>query len=71
MVPLQRPDELHVPNLSWVQNTPSYEEMSNEIGIPTMITWSYDANEVAVEGSWDNFKTRLEVFVINFLAAKK
>ncbi|KAF5775222.1 putative AMP-activated kinase, glycogen-binding protein [Helianthus annuus] len=23
-----------------------------------MITWSYDGKEVAVEGSWDNWKTR-------------
>ncbi|KAJ9566312.1 hypothetical protein OSB04_002278 [Centaurea solstitialis] len=38
-----------------------YEEMSGEQqGIPTMITWSYDAKEVAVQGSWDNWKSRMD-----------
>ncbi|KAK2652701.1 hypothetical protein Ddye_012557 [Dipteronia dyeriana] len=59
VVPLQRPDEMHTPSLSWMQNSSSYEDMSNEIGIPTMITWCYDAKEVAVEGSWDNWKARI------------
>ena len=35
-----------------------HDDMYYEQGIPTMITWSYDGNEVAVEGSWDNWKTR-------------
>ncbi|KAK8294388.1 hypothetical protein V6Z12_D06G254000 [Gossypium hirsutum] len=30
-----------------------------EKGIPTMITWGYGGKEVAVEGSWDNWKTRI------------
>ncbi|TXG69772.1 hypothetical protein EZV62_004707 [Acer yangbiense] len=59
VVPLQRPDEMHNPSHLWMQNSSSYEDMSNEIGIPTMITWCYDAMEVAVEGSWDNWKTRI------------
>ncbi|KAI9159866.1 hypothetical protein LWI28_002689 [Acer negundo] len=59
VVPLQRPDEMHTPSHLWMQNSSSYEDMSNEIGIPTMITWCYDAMEVAVEGSWDNWKTRI------------
>ncbi|XP_050374349.1 SNF1-related protein kinase regulatory subunit beta-1 isoform X2 [Argentina anserina] len=29
-----------------------------EQGIPTMITWNYDGNNLAVEGSWDNWKSR-------------
>ncbi|GER40706.1 5'-AMP-activated protein kinase beta-2 subunit protein [Striga asiatica] len=29
-----------------------------EKGIPTIITWSFGGNNVAVEGSWDNWKTR-------------
>ncbi|GAU38981.1 hypothetical protein TSUD_378570 [Trifolium subterraneum] len=59
VVPLQRPDEMQVPNPSWMQTTSGYEDMFSEVGIPTMITWSYDGKEVAVEGSWDNWKTRL------------
>ncbi|KAG6743492.1 hypothetical protein POTOM_052188 [Populus tomentosa] len=59
VVPLQRPDEIQVPSHSWMQNSLGYEEMCNEQGIPTMITWIYGGNEVAVEGSWDGWKTRM------------
>ncbi|KAK1395442.1 SNF1-related protein kinase regulatory subunit beta-2 [Heracleum sosnowskyi] len=58
VVPLQRPDEINIPTPSWMQTTSGIEDMSNEQGIPTMITWSYDAKEVFVEGSWDDWKTR-------------
>ncbi|XP_076934779.1 SNF1-related protein kinase regulatory subunit beta-2-like [Bidens hawaiensis] len=57
VAPLQRPDEMQSNN-SWMQDTSNYEDMVTEQGIPTMITWSYDGKEVAVEGSWDNWKTR-------------
>jgi 5'-AMP-activated protein kinase, regulatory beta subunit len=30
-----------------------------EEGIPTLITWSYGGNNVTVEGSWDNWTSRL------------
>ncbi|KAJ4704101.1 SNF1-related protein kinase regulatory subunit beta-2 [Melia azedarach] len=59
VVPLQRPDEIHIPNPSWMQSSSGYEDSSNEVRIPTMITWNYDGQEVAVEGSWDNWKTRI------------
>ncbi|XP_044512337.1 SNF1-related protein kinase regulatory subunit beta-2-like [Mangifera indica] len=59
VAPLQRADEIHIPSHSWMQSSSRYEDVSNEIGIPTMITWSYDGQEVAVEGSWDNWKTRI------------
>lgn len=62
VAPLQRPDEIHIPNPSWMQTTSGYEEdVPNEQGIPTMITWSYDGKEVSVEGSWDGWKTRLNL----------
>ena len=61
VVPLQRPDEMHIPTPSWMQTTSGFEDMSNEQGIPTMITWSYDAKEVFVEGSWDDWKTRYKL----------
>ncbi|CAL0301086.1 unnamed protein product [Lupinus luteus] len=59
VVPLQRPDEMHVPSPPWMQTRSGCEDMFRELGIPTMITWSYEGKEVAVEGSWDNWKTRI------------
>ncbi|MED6183393.1 SNF1- protein kinase regulatory subunit beta-2 [Stylosanthes scabra] len=61
VVPLQRPDEMHIPNQSWTQSTSGYEDMYCELGIPTMITWSYGGKEVAVEGSWDGWKSRIRL----------
>lgn len=58
VVPLQRPDDMYSSSHSWMQTASSYEDMCSEQGIPTMITWSYDGKEVAVEGSWDNWGTR-------------
>ncbi|CAA2987952.1 SNF1-related kinase regulatory subunit beta-2 [Olea europaea subsp. europaea] len=58
LVPLQRPEELNNSSPSWMQTTSRYEDVCNEKGIPTMITWSLDGKEVAVEGSWDDWKTR-------------
>ncbi|XP_024022265.1 SNF1-related protein kinase regulatory subunit beta-2 [Morus notabilis] len=59
VVPLQRPDESHIASSSWMQTSSGFEDMSYEQGIPTMITWPYGGKEVAVEGSWDNWKTRV------------
>ena len=47
-----------ITNHSWMQASSGYEDMCSEQGIPTMITWSYGGKEVAVEGSWDNWKIR-------------
>ncbi|KAG9139202.1 hypothetical protein Leryth_018801 [Lithospermum erythrorhizon] len=58
VVPLQRPDEMHIPSPSWMNSPSGNEDASDEQGIPTMITWSYDAKDVAVEGSWDDWRTR-------------
>ncbi|PHT30899.1 SNF1-related protein kinase regulatory subunit beta-2 [Capsicum baccatum] len=58
VVPLQRPEELHIPNPSWMQTTSGYEDLNDEQGVPTLISWTYDGKEVAVEGSWDNWKSR-------------
>lgn len=55
VAPLQRPDG------------PSSDQMWHEAddamdvpqrAIPTLITWSYGGNDVSVEGSWDNWKSR-------------
>ncbi|KAL3614928.1 SNF1-related protein kinase regulatory subunit beta-2 [Castilleja foliolosa] len=58
VVPLQRPDELQIPNPTWMQTSSACEDTYNEHGVPTMITWSYGGQEVLVEGSWDDWKTR-------------
>ncbi|KAL6544684.1 SNF1-related protein kinase regulatory subunit beta-2 [Orobanche minor] len=58
VVPLQRPDEVQIPNPTWMQARSTYEDTCNEHGIPTMVTWSYGGKEVAVEGSWDDWKMR-------------
>ncbi|KAL6546866.1 SNF1-related protein kinase regulatory subunit beta-2 [Orobanche minor] len=58
VIPLQRPDELTISRPSWMQTSSSYEDAYNDKGIPTMIIWSYGGNEVFVEGSWDNWKSR-------------
>ncbi|CAN4105979.1 unnamed protein product [Withania somnifera] len=59
VVPLQRPDEVHSPSISWSQTTSGYEETCDEQGVPTLISWTLDGKEVAVEGSWDNWKSRM------------
>ncbi|KAF3656093.1 SNF1-related protein kinase regulatory subunit beta-2 [Capsicum annuum] len=58
VIPLQRPDEGHGPSISWSQTT-SGEETCDEQGVPTLISWTLDGKEVAVEGSWDNWKSRM------------
>lgn len=68
VVPLQRPDEMLIPSHSRMQTTSGYEDACDEQGIPTMFTWSYGGNEVAVEGSWDDWKTRfLRIIVCLFV----
>uniref|UniRef100_A0A7N0TR59 Association with the SNF1 complex (ASC) domain-containing protein n=1 Tax=Kalanchoe fedtschenkoi TaxID=63787 RepID=A0A7N0TR59_KALFE len=57
-IPIRRPSEVYILNPSWAQPTAGYEDTSNEPGIPTVITWSYGGKHVAVEGSWDDWKTR-------------
>lgn len=65
VVPLQRPDELNIPSPSWMQTSSGYEDVYNEQGIPTMITWSYGGKEVSVEGSWDSWKSRLLLYLVS------
>ncbi|KAI4343197.1 hypothetical protein MLD38_027728 [Melastoma candidum] len=61
VAPLQRPDEMHVSTHSLMETSSSYDDACNEQGIPTMITWCHGGKEVAVEGSWDNWKTRMRL----------
>lgn len=65
-----------------MQNTSGYEDLKDEQGVPTLISWTYDGKEIAVEGSWDNWKSRffmldfihphftLKKIVLNFLSFK-
>ncbi|KAI8007175.1 SNF1-related protein kinase regulatory subunit beta-2 [Camellia lanceoleosa] len=57
--PVQRPDEMMQiqSNVSNQNATQNYDLLSETL-IPTMITWRYHGKEVAIEGSWDNWKTR-------------
>lgn len=58
MAPLQRRMEKHSPQGSWTPSATKYEDIIEEQGIPTLIMWSHGGNEVLVEGSWDNWKTK-------------
>lgn len=57
VAPLERVD---VPPLNQMWQTESHEDVDfpPERGIPTLITWNYGGSDVAVEGSWDNWKSR-------------
>ena len=54
-----------------MNNSSLFDDVSSEQGIPTMITWSHGGKEVAVEGSWDNWKSKFVAlfsqFVVRFL----
>ncbi|XAR68255.1 hypothetical protein NMG60_11003325 [Bertholletia excelsa] len=54
--PPHSPRDSRVPVVS--QNTMTNEYMLYGTGVTTMITWSYNGKQVAIEGSWDNWKTR-------------
>ncbi|KAK3022468.1 hypothetical protein RJ639_046343, partial [Escallonia herrerae] len=58
IVPLQRPNEMQLQSNDARQKATRYEAMLLEKGIPTIITWNYDGKQVAVEGSWNHWKTR-------------
>ncbi|KAJ7960449.1 SNF1-related protein kinase regulatory subunit beta-2 [Quillaja saponaria] len=45
-------------NQNWQNESHGVIEDPSERGIPTLITWSYGGNNVAVEGSWDNWTSR-------------
>ncbi|XP_011016792.1 PREDICTED: SNF1-related protein kinase regulatory subunit beta-1-like [Populus euphratica] len=60
VAPLRRPDAPPVFDQVWQNDSHEVvdEDQSPERGIPTVITWSHGGNDVAVEGSWDNFSSR-------------
>ncbi|CAL1366665.1 unnamed protein product [Linum trigynum] len=55
--PLPRPDGF--PLQLWRNEPqPVVVDQPSEKAIPVIITWNYGGNEVAVEGSWDNWQSR-------------
>ncbi|KAG2311209.1 hypothetical protein Bca52824_022766 [Brassica carinata] len=58
VAPLQRTNAPPSPNK--IQWNPSQKvvDIPNEQGIPIIITWNQGGNDVAVEGSWDNWRSR-------------
>ncbi|PKA55362.1 SNF1-related protein kinase regulatory subunit beta-1 [Apostasia shenzhenica] len=42
----------------WGNDCQSPSNISTEKGIPTLISWYHGGNDVAVEGSWDNWSSR-------------
>lgn len=48
-------------NEAWQNEFHGVEDNPPGQGIPTIITWSYGGINVAVEGSWDNWASRLSL----------
>lgn len=58
MAPLPTYDETHHLNQEPMHWSTEQEDMLTGQAIPTIISWSSGGNEVAVEGSWDNWRTQ-------------
>ncbi|KAK9279400.1 hypothetical protein L1049_013079 [Liquidambar formosana] len=58
VAPLQRADGAPHFNQLWQNDPHEVVDYPLERGIPIMITWNYGGNDVAVEGSWDNWTVR-------------
>jgi len=58
IAPLQRNEGPRVVNPMWQNEPQSAVDLPLEQGIPTLITWCYGGNDIAVEGSWDNWTSR-------------
>ncbi|XP_057801840.1 SNF1-related protein kinase regulatory subunit beta-1 [Salvia miltiorrhiza] len=57
VLPIQRSDG---PSLNPLRQNEAQRAVDHplELGIPTIITWSFGGSNVVVEGSWDNWRTR-------------
>ncbi|XP_055814533.1 SNF1-related protein kinase regulatory subunit beta-1 [Solanum dulcamara] len=58
VVPLQGGAGNPVSNQMWGNESQDASDHPPESGIPTLITWSYGGNNVAIQGSWDNWRSR-------------
>lgn len=59
VAPLQGGNGPTLYNEAWQNEFHGAVDNPAEQGIPTIITWSYGGSSVAVEGSWDNWASRL------------
>ncbi|XP_010689393.2 SNF1-related protein kinase regulatory subunit beta-1 [Beta vulgaris subsp. vulgaris] len=58
VAPLQKNEGTLFHNDKWPTERPGAVDRPPEKGIPTVITWSLGGNNVAVEGSWDDWTAR-------------
>ncbi|KAF8403519.1 hypothetical protein HHK36_011623 [Tetracentron sinense] len=58
VAPLQRGDVTPIFSQMWQNGSEGALDLPPEQGIPTLITWNYGGNNVALEGSWDNWMSR-------------
>lgn len=58
IAPLERSGGPSHLNQMWQNDSYGTNDLPPENGIPTLITWNYGGNVVAVEGSWDNWRSR-------------
>ena len=57
VAPLQRTNGPPFLNQAWQNESHEAVDVHTE-GVPTLITWNSGGNDVAVEGSWDNWRSR-------------
>ncbi|KAM7258553.1 hypothetical protein ACFE04_014294 [Oxalis oulophora] len=58
VAPLQRIEAPTFPNNIRMNESRGLNNATLEKGVPTIITWIYGGKSVAVQGSWDNWKSR-------------
>ncbi|MBA0646817.1 hypothetical protein Goklo_014747, partial [Gossypium klotzschianum] len=58
VAPLPRGDVHSFFSQIWQHDSPGVVDSATEKGIPVIITWNYGGHDVAVEGSWDNWRSR-------------
>lgn len=56
--PMKMADGSSVFNQMWQGDSHGVVDSPPEQGIPTVIMWNGGGNDVAVEGSWDNWTSR-------------
>ncbi|KAK3019110.1 hypothetical protein RJ639_003792 [Escallonia herrerae] len=58
VAPLQMVNGPSLFNQMWQNESDESVDLPPEQGVPNLITWCYGGNDVAVEGSWDNWSSR-------------
>ncbi|GMI94284.1 hypothetical protein like AT5G21170 [Hibiscus trionum] len=58
VAPLPRGDGHSFLSRIWRHDSSGIVDNPSEKGIPVIITWNYGGHDVAVEGSWDNWRSR-------------